>query len=64
MRYLLSVLLWSVGSVDPGVFRDRGWFGRFADEPFGVCGVGGAEDAGTLFADCLGKAVVDVGGGM
>ena len=29
-----------------------------------MCGVGGVEYAGTLVADCLGEAVVDVGGGM
>ena len=29
-----------------------------------MCGVGGVEYAGALIADCLGEAVVDVGGGM
>ena len=30
----------------------------------GVCCIGGVEYAGTLVADCLGQAVVDVDGGM
>jgi hypothetical protein len=63
-RYLLSVLLWLVGSIDPRGFGDRRRFGRFADEPFRVCGVGGGEYAGAFVADHLGQAVVDVGGGM
>jgi hypothetical protein len=29
-----------------------------------VCGVGGVEYAGPFVTDCLGEAVVDVGGGM
>ena len=29
-----------------------------------MCGVGGVEYAGTLVADCLCEAVVDVGSGM
>ena len=53
-----------VGAVYPRGFGDLGWFGRFADEPFGVCGVGSVEDAGALVADCLCEAVVDVSGGM
>ena len=53
-----------VGSVDPRDFRDLRRFGRFADEPFRVFGVGGVEYAGTLVADGLGQAVVDVSGGM
>ena len=64
MRCLVSVLLWLVGSVDPrGVGHSR-WFGRFAAEAFGVCGVGGAEYAGTLVTDGLGQSVVDVGGSV
>src|SRR3954453_18523607 len=55
---------WLVGSIDPRGFGDRRRFGRFADEPFRVCGVGGVEYAGALVTDCLGEAVVDVGGGM
>jgi len=51
-----------VGSVDPRDFRDLRRFGRFADESFGVFGVGSVEYAGTLVADCLGQAVVDVSG--
>jgi len=50
-----------VGSVDPRDFGDLRRFGRFVDEPFGV---GGVECAGTLVADCLCEAVVDVSGGM
>ncbi len=63
-RYLLSILLWLVGSVDPRGLGDLRRHGRFADEPFGVCGVGGVEDAGALVANCLSQAVVDIGGGM
>ena len=29
-----------------------------------MCGVGGVENAGTLVANCLSQAVVDIGGGM
>ena len=53
-----------VGWVDPRAGGELRWFGRLADEPFRACGVGGVEYAGTLVADCLGQAVVDVGGGM
>lgn len=53
-----------VGSVDRRDFRDLGRFGRFSDEPFGVCGVGGVEYAGALVANCLGHAVMDVSSGM
>ena len=60
----MSILLWLVGSVDPRGFGYLWWFGRCADEPFGVCGVGGVEYTGPLVADCLGQAVVDVGGCM
>ena len=38
--------------------------GRFAYEPFWVCGVGGVEYAGTLVSDCFSEAVMDVGGSM
>jgi hypothetical protein len=64
VRYLLGVLLWLVGSVDPRDLRDLRRFGWFADEPFRVCGVGGVEYAGALVADCLSEAVVDISGGM
>lgn len=53
-RYLLSILLWWVGSVDPRDVGDLRRFGRLAEEPFGVCRVGGAEYTGTLVADCFG----------
>lgn len=53
-----------VGLVDPRDFRELRRFWGFADEPFRVFGVGGVEYAGTLVADCLGQAVVDVSGGM
>jgi len=52
------------GSVDPRGLGDLRWLGRFADEPFRVCGVGGIEHACAVVPDCLGQAVVDVGGGL
>lgn len=53
-----------VGSVDPRGVGELRRFGPFADEPFGVCGVGGIAYTGTLVTDRLGQAVVDVGGGV
>jgi hypothetical protein len=37
--------------------------GGLADEPFGVCGVGGGQDGAAFGADGVGPAVVDVARG-
>ena len=52
------------GWVDPGCVREFRWFWWFADEPFGMCCVGGVQDDATCMADLFGSAVVHVGRGM
>ena len=52
------------GWVDPGHVREFRWFWWFADEPFGMCRVGGVQDDATCLADLFGSAVVHVGRDM
>src|SRR5436305_1558070 len=63
-QYLLSLLLWLVGWVDTRRGGQLRWLRRPAHEPFGVGGVGGVEDTGSLVPHGLGEAVVDVRGCM
>jgi len=47
--------------VDPDLGWNREWFGRLADEAFGMDAIGGIENGLTLFEDERGLVVVDHG---
>ena len=59
----MSIFIWVERFVDPDLGWNREWFGRLADEAFGVDAIGGIENGLALFKDERGLVVVDHGRG-